>query len=248
METNYSDYIVYVDESGDHQLEVIDQEYPVFVLAFCIFHKDDYVNHIASSIQKFKFIHFGHDMVVLHEHEIRKAQNDFVMLINKEKRNKFMLGLNKLVEDSPFNIISVVIKKKLLKEHYLEPSNPYHLALGYGLERIFSFLNEHDNQASLRTHVVFEGRGRKEDSDLELEFRRVCSGQNYYQEKLPFEIIFADKRINSCGLQLADLVARPIGRYILRPDQPNRAFELIEKKFYRNSDSQIEGYGLKCFP
>ena len=34
-----SDYIVYVDESGDHSMEHINQEYPLFVLALCIFDK-----------------------------------------------------------------------------------------------------------------------------------------------------------------------------------------------------------------
>lgn len=29
----FSDFIVYVDESGDHSLQSIDQSYPVFVLA-----------------------------------------------------------------------------------------------------------------------------------------------------------------------------------------------------------------------
>ena len=32
----FSDFIVFVDESGDHSLEVINPDYPVFVLAFCI--------------------------------------------------------------------------------------------------------------------------------------------------------------------------------------------------------------------
>ena len=35
----FSDYIVYVDESGDHSLINIDANYPVFVLAFGVFHK-----------------------------------------------------------------------------------------------------------------------------------------------------------------------------------------------------------------
>ena len=42
---NYSDYIVYVDESGDHNLEKVDSQYPVFVLSFCIFHKKHYSNN-----------------------------------------------------------------------------------------------------------------------------------------------------------------------------------------------------------
>ena len=35
----YSNRIVYVDESGDHSLELIDLDYPVFVLSFCVFEK-----------------------------------------------------------------------------------------------------------------------------------------------------------------------------------------------------------------
>ncbi|WP_228144603.1 DUF3800 domain-containing protein [Moraxella lacunata] len=32
-------FIVYVDESGDHNLDNINSKYPIFVLAFCIFNK-----------------------------------------------------------------------------------------------------------------------------------------------------------------------------------------------------------------
>lgn len=73
---------------------------------------------------------------------------------------------------------------------------------------------------------------KKEDSQLELEFRRICDGFNRLNLKLPFEIVFADKRVNSAGLQLADLVARPIGLSVLKPAQKNRAFELLKSKFF----------------
>ena len=42
MPNGFSDYLVFVDESGDHGLETIDQNYPVFVLAFCVFKKTGY--------------------------------------------------------------------------------------------------------------------------------------------------------------------------------------------------------------
>jgi hypothetical protein len=41
MTAAFSDYLVFVDESGDHGLDVIDAGYPVFVLAFCIVRKED---------------------------------------------------------------------------------------------------------------------------------------------------------------------------------------------------------------
>jgi len=46
------------------------------------------------------------------------------------------------------------------------------------------------------THVVCEARGRAEDKDLELEFLRVCKGQNSLKMPLPFELIIADKNIS----------------------------------------------------
>jgi hypothetical protein len=76
-ESPFSKYIVYVDESGDHGLETIDPQYPVFVLAFCIFHKRHYSEQVVSALEKFKFNHFGHDQIVLHEHEIRKEKGQF---------------------------------------------------------------------------------------------------------------------------------------------------------------------------
>jgi hypothetical protein len=100
----------------------------------------------------------------------------------------------------------------------------------------------------VKTHVVVEKRGKQEDAELELEFRRVCDGNNYLRKPFSFEIVFADKKSNSAGLQMADLIARPVGMKILRPDQPNRAYDIIERKFYRNGKSQINGWGLKCFP
>ena len=100
----------------------------------------------------------------------------------------------------------------------------------------------------MRTHIIVEKRGKQEDSELELEFRRVCDGGNYERARLPFEIVFADKKSNSAGLQLADLVARPVGIKMLRPGQSNRAFDVLEEKFYADDTGDHVGRGLKCFP
>lgn len=61
-------------------------------------------------------------------------------------------------------------------------------------------------------------------------------------------IRFMDKKHNSSGLQIADLIAHPIGRHVINPAQPNRAYDLIEKKFRKGQDGRITGYGLKIFP
>jgi len=242
---NHSEYIVYVDESGDHGLNRIDPTYPLFVLAFCIFHKQAYLNSIVPALQQFKFKHFGHDMVVLHEHEIRKSEGQFRILFNKERRDEFHSDLSDIIETAEFTLAASVVRKDSLKGRIDDGTNLYHVALRSGLESVFHFLAS-SGQDSRTTFVVFEARGKNEDNDLELEFRRVCDGQNTLNSKLPFNVIIADKRCNLSGLQLADLVARPIGRKTLKPDQPNRAYDILAKKFAADSDGN--GQGLAIHP
>ncbi len=117
---------------------------------------------------------------------------------------------------------------------------------------LYEFLEEKNEQKNL-THVVVEQRGKKEDDELELEFRRICDGLNTREKSLPFEILFADKKAMSTGLQLADLVARPIGLQVLRRGQSNRAFDVLMSKFFcaggrENLGKNYEECGLKIFP
>ncbi|MBT8420432.1 MAG: DUF3800 domain-containing protein [Gammaproteobacteria bacterium] len=85
-------------------------------------------------------------------------------------------------------------------------------------------------------------------ADLELVFRRICDGGNAFGHWLPFEVVFVDKKQNLPGLQLADLVCHPIGRHLLNPQQKNRAYEVLEKKFWCDDGGKLEEYGLKTFP
>ena len=59
--TNFGDYLVFVDESGDHGLASVDPGYPIFVLAFCLFAKSDYVERTGPALQRLKFWFWGHD-------------------------------------------------------------------------------------------------------------------------------------------------------------------------------------------
>lgn len=243
---SFSDHVVYADESGDHGLLSIDPQYPVFVLAFCVFRKDVYATRAAPRVAAFKFRHFGHDLAILHEHDIRKTKGAFRFLTDPARRGPFFDDLNRLMATAPFTLIASAIRKEPLLARSSAPDNPYHLALGFCLER----LAMHLRGAGARgvTHVVFECRGAKEDAELEREFRRVCAGANALRRPLPFDIVFADKKSNSAGLQLADLVARPIGRHILAPAQPNRAFEILREKFRTSPEGKVDGWGLKVFP
>ena len=224
-----------------------DPEFPVFVLTFCLFHKEEYITQIVPAFQRLKLKHFGHDMVIFHEREIRKQIGPFTIFIDRTKREALMADLNEWVEQSPFTIIAVVIRKTEFARKYSESTNAYHFAMQLGLERLNKYL-ERINQNGKTTHVVFESRGKREDAELELEFRRVCDGRNYTGARLPLVFVLAPKAINSTGLQLADLTARPIGRHVMNPEQTNRAYEIISKKLDRSGNGTVNGFGLKVYP
>lgn len=227
----HGDYIFYADESGDHSLTSIDPTYPAFALSLCAFPKSSYCTTTIPRFLKLKFKYFGHDSIVLHEREIRKQTGDFSILSDVNLRGQFISELTDLLAASKFHVLAAVIDKPELKTD-LFPTNPYSISLRICLQMAYLFLRRR-RQIGKRHHFIFEKRGAKEDAELELEFRRIIAGENDLKVPFPaFQIHFSDKRTNSTGMQIADLAARPIGLTIIRPGQPNRAFEVIEKKLF----------------
>jgi len=185
--------------------------------------------------------------VVLHSHEIRKEREDFNILRNAETRVAFLAQLGAVIEAAEFTIIAAVIDKQRHLEKYTEPADPYEIALAFCMERLQRYLMD-IGQTGHTTHVQVECRGKKEDAALELEFRRICDGKNIIGKMPNLDIRFMDKKHNSTGLQLADLIAHPIGRHAISSDQPNRAYDILKPKFRRGPSGQIDGFGLKTFP
>ena len=237
----FSDYIVYADESGDHSLSVINTQNPVFVLVFVIFHKDDFITRAVPAAQRLKFDFWGHDGVVLHSRDIRKSSGDFNILLRADIRDQFLGRLSAMMSDMPMTLIAAAIDKKRHIRRYTTPANPYELALAFCIERLERWL-EDQGQANHETHILFERRGKVEDDQLELEFRRLTQGNEQLRCR------FIDKRHNSTGLQIADLAAHPIGRHVIDQTQANRAFEILKPKFRAGPAGRIQGYGLKIFP
>jgi len=243
----FSDYLVYADESGDHSLTSINPQHPVFVLAFCVVHKPTYIEKIVPEFLRLKFEFWGRDNVVLHGHEIRKERGDFGILRNSDTRTAFIERLSGVIAAADFSIIAAVIDKQRHAAKYAEPSDPYEIALQFCMERLQRLLMER-KQADGTTHVQVECRGKVEDAKLELEFRRICDGRNAVGPMPNLEIQFMDKKHNSTGLQLADMVAHPIGRHVIAPDQPNRAYDVLNPKFRKGPGGDVTGFGLKIFP
>ncbi len=170
----HSDFIVFADESGDHSLAKINPDYPVFVLSFCIFRKTDYVESVCPLLQRFKLRWWAHDGVVLHSMRIKRQEFPFVFLKTLGKRERFMADLTDTLARCPFTIIAAVIDKVRLRNQYLQPENPYSLALKFCLERVHHFFRDR-GQVFRETAFLFECRGKREDAELARIFRRLAS-------------------------------------------------------------------------
>lgn len=237
--------IVYLDETGDHSLDPVDKDFPVFVLVFMMCHTNLYAQSIVPAVTEFKLKHFGHDGVILHSREIRKCLGDFAFLQNPILRKPFHEDLNKLVTDAPFSVIAIAIRKQTHKERYGKSAqNPYELALEFGMERLKAYLEELGQKQIL---MLAEARGKNEDDELRLAFLKLMKYGSYYQDfkSIDFQLEFVSKKTNVIGHQLADLAGYPIARYAIDWNKPNLAFEVVRKKIL---DRPGWRHGLKIFP
>ena len=150
------------------------------------------------------------------------------------------------MEALPATIVAVVIDKPAFAFRYHTPVSPYEYALEMGPERVFRHLQDLGSPGT--TAIVVEKRGKREDADLEVAFRRVCDGNNALSKAFPFQHVMVSKVSNSAGLQLTDLMARPVALHHLHPSQNNQAFEIVATKLRRSPTGKIEGWGLKRLP
>ena len=231
---SFSPFIAYADESGSPTLTGIDPDYPIFVLAFVVVAKAHYAEQLVPALQRLKFDFFGHDQVVLHEREVRREEGPFGFLqTDRNLRARFMERLNAVVDDARIEVVATVVDKRGEGRRERDEWDGYDAAMRSCVARMMGLLNR-DAAPDTVQHVVFESRGRREDRTLELGFRRFTDDATSRRDAdLPlarWRPVFASKMANSAGLQLADLLARPIGLSYLRPDQLNRAFEAIRPK------------------
>jgi hypothetical protein len=86
-----SNYLIFVDESGDHHLNKYPKDFPMFVLAFVIITKDEYCDHLLPMFSRLKLKYFPDVSTIFHEREIRKAEKRFNFLTNYEMRKSFYI-------------------------------------------------------------------------------------------------------------------------------------------------------------
>lgn len=242
---------MYLDESGDHNLDKIDPRYPMFVLGGIIVDRSYVRTVMGPRIRRLKDEFLGDPGIVLHTTDISRARNGFESLKDPGFRREFYAELNAMMRELEYQVVACVIDKpKLAAQYRKHASDPYHYSLEVLVERFWEELGECTDGGI----IYAEKRGEPLDYAL-LEaweqLRQGIGGIGYVggrtiDERI-CELVLKEKRLNIDGLQLADLVVSPIARRGMRMATRDD-WEIVKSKLRRGPTGKAKGYGLIVLP
>ena len=256
---------LYIDESGDHTWKHLsDPARRYLCLLGCVFEGKDY-REFHAELEDFKqrlIPHSPDEPVILHRADILNCRGPFWRLRDAETRTRFDEELVGLCARTRFLVVAVVIDKAELLVRYPEPAHPYHLALGFMLQRYCGYLNH----VSRVGDVMAEARGGGEDRLLSDSYERHYERGAWMTRAAAFQRALTSKRLklkpksaNIAGLQLADLLAHPVKQMVLVDEGhveesalapfAKQLLDVARPKFNRQLyDGRVKGYGTVFFP
>lgn len=245
--------VLFLDESGSHDLKTINPAYPVFVLGGAIVERSHLRSTIQPEMREFKLRHFGRTDVVLHTVQMGKGRGDYAFLADPVKRAAFYDELNHLLQRWDYKVLACVFEMTRYVAQYHQPADPYHHGLEMLIERYCRELRMEEDAG------LIPAEKRNPRLDLELvkaweAYRSAGGGTGYVGsddiDKVIVDLSLKDKMPESAGLQLADLVVTPPGRQVAgyRPKPDQVQWSVVESKLRRGPGGSYEGYGLVIRP
>lgn len=241
-------YYLFLDESGNHDLKNIDQNFPIFLLCGILISEEEYFK-LNEKIDNLKNKFWNNSNIILHSRDIRKRDNNFQILFDLKVKENFYNEINEIIKSTNYIIISSCIDKQdFIKKYGKLENDVYEVSLSFIIERMIFCLDEKKDADNIK--LVIEKRGKNEDQKLSRHIERLRKIGTYYVkperfEKYNFSFTFKSKSENINGLQVSDLIAYPLARYCINPKNVNLPFELFRNKIYQKNGKI---YGLKIFP
>ena len=243
---------VYVDECGQHTLQAADP-FPVFVLSAVIVRERD-EQLLDAKWRKWKVDNLGYDAIV-HEPDVRKGRRPFTGPKGKLATRR----LDEIIGELDFTGIAVVVHRPSYRKRWGSdaldaslPAHPYLMATDMLMERVVLTLEREFGSA--RANVIAESRNIKDDARLQYEFARLqLKGTSYISDAFFCELLapgitFLGKKSNQTGLQLADLMARPIGDKVANTRRKPDRWEAFRAKLAPGRETKNSILGLKIVP
>lgn len=242
-------YNLYIDECGDHYLATYDRNFPIFTLCGILVPVKS-INSLQSAIDELKKEFWQTTDVILHSRDIRKCEKQFQILFDNEIKQRFYTSVNSILARRGIYMIvcCAVLKEECIKKHGVG-ADIYGTALKYVLQRSIFCVDDLNRDGGI-INIIVERRGKKEDTALLKYYNGLLvTGMHYVSpERLAGHVGhfgFSHKKENVFGLQIADLIAYPISRYVMDPYKNNPAFDVISPNIYKSNGKLL---GLKIFP
>ncbi len=189
--------------------------------------------------------------MILHSRDIRKCQKGFEILFDNDVKHQFYADINDILSQTD---VYVIISCSILKEPYIRQfgrfTDVYATSLSFVLERAVFYLDTVNSGEGIDLHIIAEQRGKKEDKNLNVFYNQLLDSGTYWVTGERFKnyfktFEFKPKKFNINGLQVADLIAYPISRHILNPENFNPSYAVIDRNIYREGEKLM---GLKILP
>lgn len=207
-----------------------------------------YHDEIATPLlNSYKQRLFGHSDFIIHTADIVRRRGPFQRLTDPDFRERFYAETNTLMQQLNYKVIACVIRKNdHLVQYGLAAIDPYFLSVRVLVER-FAFEIEGETG-----EIIAEARDETLNNELRLSWIDLrTSGTEYLSasdiRSRIHDLHIRDKKQNIAGLQLADLIVSPIGRYVLKKP-PRQDWTVIQSKLRRGPGGRWEGYGLVVLP
>jgi hypothetical protein len=241
---------MFLDESGNHDLNVIKPEYPVFVLGGVIVDRTYARTVIDQRMRELKQEFFGREDIILHTAELIRWKNEFAFMKHDEKlKQRFLTALSAMMADLEYQVVACAINKRAYAAKYGTKDDIYRYSLTLLVERFcYEIGNVTDGGM-----ICAETRRPDLDHEMNMAWENIkrnglrFAGPSKIDTRI-IDLALKDKRLNIAGMQLADLVVSPIGRYL--PEKPTHGnWEVVESKFRRRPGSEnYLGTGLIIMP
>ena len=242
-------YNLYIDECGDHTLAIYDRNFPIFTLCGILVPVKK-VNEFKKAIDELKIEFWNTTEVILHSRDIRKCEKNFEILFDDDVKKRFYARVNEILSvQGIYVIVCCSVKKEQCIEKYGTDADVYGTALKYVIQRSI-FCVDDINPDGGTIDIIVERRGKREDTTLLNYYNKLrFTGMHHISPERLAEHMgsfgFSKKTENVSGLQVADLIAYPISRYVLNPEKQNQAFDVISSNVYTSNGKRL---GLKIFP
>lgn len=209
MDVNFLTMLVFIDETGDHNLIKIDDQYPVFGLGALLIDEKEY-KKLDKEIKKIKKEFFDDTKgdFILHSMDLKrptkaKDKRNLITIDPKKRKELYLAFDNRIVTKINFKVICCYIRKKRMVDQYIFPIDPYYLSFENLLNRII----KHGGEMNF---IYAEKRGNPMDIELLSEYEKLTKVgiHNFSADTLSKKtsLKLVSKKENMNGLQFIDLL------------------------------------------